>query len=228
MADVQWHLIFDYKLAIESLPYVLTGLPYTLGIALVSTIMGTLLGFVLAVMRMSKTAPIRWLSRLYISFMRGTPTLVFLFLLYFGLPFIGVQFDAITAAIIGFSLSSAAYIAETIRSALASVDHGQWEAAYALGLKKGFIMRKIIVPQAARIAVPPMGNVMLDIIKGTSLAAMITVPEMFQNAKIVGGREFDYMTMYILVAVVYWGVCSVFAMLQDYLEKRTSVFVETK
>lgn len=226
MSDIQWHLIFDYELALESLPYVLTGLPYTLGIAVISTLIGTLIGFVLAVMRMSKTKPIQWLARTYISFMRGTPTLVFLFLLYFGLPFIGVQFEAITAAIIGFSLSSAAYIAETIRSALSSVDHGQWEAAYALGLKKGFIMRKIIVPQAARIAVPPMGNVMLDIIKGTSLAAMITVPEMFQNAKIVGGREFDYMTMYILVAVVYWGICSLFAALQDYLEKRTSAFVE--
>ena len=226
MADIQWHLIFDLELALESLPFVLSGLHYTLGIALLSMVIATFIGFLLAVMRMSKIALLRWLARTYISFMRGTLTLVFLFLLYFGLPFIGIQFDAITAAIIGFSLSSAAYIAETIRSALASVDYGQWEAGYASGLETGFILRKIIVPQAVRIAIPPMSNIMLDIIKGTSLAAMITVPEMFQNAKIVGGREFDYMTMYILVAIVYWGVCSVFGMLQDYLEKRTSRFVK--
>lgn len=228
MANVQWQYIFDPQLALESIPFLLKGLPYTLGIALISTIFGTIIGFIVALMRISPVRPLEWLARFYISFMRGTPALVLLFLLYFGLPFIGVQFDAVTAAIIGFSINSAAYIAETIRSALSSVDHGQWEAAYALGLKNSFIMRKIIIPQAARIAIPPLSNVMLDIIKGTSLAAMITVPEMFQNAKIVGGREFDYMTMYILVAVMYWIVCSLFGLGQEYLEKRTSAYVETR
>lgn len=228
MSDIQWQYIFDPQLALESIPFLLKGLPYTLGIALVSTIFGIVIGFIVALMRISPVRPLEWLARFYISFMRGTPALVLLFLLYFGLPFIGVQFDAVTAAVIGFSINSAAYVAETIRSALSSVDHGQWEAAYALGLKKSFIMRKVIIPQAARIAIPPLSNIMLDIIKGTSLAAMITVPEMFQNAKIVGGREFDYMTMYILVAVMYWIVCSLFGVLQEYLEKRTSVYVETR
>ena len=128
------------------------------------------------------------------------------------------------AAIIGFSLSSSAYIAEILRSALISVDKGQWEAAYALGLKWAVVMRKIIVPQAMRIAVPPLSNVLLDLIKGTALAAMITVPEIFQQAKIVGGREFDYMTMYILVALVYWAICSLFALFQNYLEKKMAVY----
>lgn len=105
-----------------------------------------------------------------------------------------------------------------------SVDKGQWEAAYALGLKWPVVMRKIIIPQAMRIAVPPLSNVLLDLIKGTALAAMITVPEIFQQAKIVGGREFDYMTMYILVALVYWAICSIFALFQDVLEKRMAVY----
>ena len=87
-------------------------------------------------------------------------------------------------------------------------------------------MRKVIVPQAMRIAIPPMSNVLLDLIKGSSLAAMITVPEMFQNAKIVGGREFDYMTMYILVALIYWAICSVFAAFQTRIEKKLSMYVE--
>ncbi|ALV21942.1 MAG: ABC transporter permease subunit [Carnobacterium sp.] len=224
MSDIQWQYIFDPALALDSLPYVLKGLGYTLGISVSSMIFGTLLGFLLAIMRMSSFKPLRIIAKIYISFMRGTPTLVFLFILYFGFPFIGIQFEAINAAVIGFSLSSSAYIAEIIRSALASIDKGQWEAAYALGLKWSFIMRKVIVPQAMRVAVPPLSNVLLDLIKGTSLAAMITVPEIFQQAKIVGGREFDYMTMYILVALVYWAICSLFTIFQNYLEKKTAVY----
>lgn len=225
MGNIQWEYIFDFELAIESIPYILRGLPYTLGIALISTLFGLILGLLLASMRISNVSFLDWIARTYISFMRGTPTLVLLFLLYFGLPFIGIQFEAPTAAVIGFSINSAAYIAEIIRSSIASVAKGQWEAGYAHGLSWSFIMRKIILPQAMRIAIPPLSNVVLDIIKGTSLAAMITVPDMFQNAKIVGGREFDYMTMYILVALIYWGVCSLFGILQNHLERRSSTYV---
>lgn len=215
MSNIQWHYIFDIELALESVPYILRGVPYTLGIALLSTFFGLLIGLVLATMRISKKSFLDWPARIYISFMRGTPTLVLLFLLYFGLPFVGIQFNAITASVIGFSVSSAAYIAEIIRSSIASVPNGQWEAGLAHGLSWGYTMRKIILPQAIRIAVPPLSNVVLDVIKGTSLAAMITVPEMFQNAKIVGGREFDYMTLYILVALIYWMICSLFNVFQN-------------
>lgn len=225
MSNIQWEYIFDLELAIESIPFILKGLPYTLGIALLSTFLGLILGLILAAMRISNVSVLDWFARSYISFMRGTPTLVLLFLLYFGLPFIGVQFEAITAAIIGFSINSAAYIAEIIRSSIASVPKGQWESGYAHGLTWLYIMRKIILPQAMRIAIPPLSNVVLDVLKGTSLAAMITVPEMFQNAKIVGGREFDYMTMYILVALIYWAISSLFVVLQNYLERRTSTYV---
>lgn len=225
MGNIQWEYIFDIELAFESIPYILRGLPYTLGIAFLSSFFGLILGLILAAMRISNISILDWLARTYISFMRGTPTLVLLFLLYFGLPFAGIQLQAITAAVIGFSISSAAYISETIRSAIASVPKGQWEAGYAHGLEWTFIMRKIVLPQGIRIAIPPLSNIILDVIKGTSLAAMITVPEMFQNAKIVGGREFDYMTMYILVALIYWGICSVFGLLQKHLEKHTSTYV---
>ncbi|MCA9765190.1 MAG: amino acid ABC transporter permease [Carnobacterium sp.] len=224
MNDIQWQYIFDPILALDSLPYVLKGLGYTLGISVTSMAIGLAIGFLLAIMRMSENKLASISARIYISFMRGTPLLVLLFILYFGFPFIGIQFSAVNAAIIGFSLSSSAYIAEILRSALLSVDKGQWEAAYALGLKWPVVMRKIIVPQAMRIAVPPLSNVLLDLIKGTALAAMITVPELFQQAKIVGGREFDYMTMYILVALVYWAICSVFALFQNVLEKRMAVY----
>ncbi|MCC5894649.1 MAG: amino acid ABC transporter permease [Alkalibacterium sp.] len=225
MRSIQWQYIFNPELAWESLPFLLRGLPYTLGIALISTLLGIILGFGLALMRMSSNPVLQWTARTYISFMRGTPALVFLFLIYFGLPFAGIQLGALTSAVICFSLNSAAYISEIFRSSLYSVDKGQWEAAKALGLNYKVTMGSIILPQAIRIAIPPLSNVMLDIIKGTSLAAMITVNEVFQNARIVGGREHDFMTMYILVAGIYWAVCGLFGFLQNHLEVISSRYV---
>ena len=220
MGDIQWEYVFNYELAVESFPYVIQGIWNTLLISLVSMAIGLVLGFFLALGRTSRYSFLRWPARIYISFMRGVPILVILFILYFGFPIIGIEFTAITAALIGFSLNSAAYMAEINRSALASVDWGQWEASKSLGLSYWQTMRGIILPQAFRIALPPLSNVLLDLTKASSLAAMITVPELFQQAKIVGGRELDYMTMYILVALIYWGICSLLTVVQNYLENR--------
>lgn len=222
MGAIDWGNIFDLQLAIESLPYILQGIGYTILISFGGMANGLVLGFILALGRGSKWRMIRWPARLFISYMRGTPMLVFLFLLYFGLPNIGIQFSAVTAALIGFSLHSSAYMAEINRSALNSVDKGQWEAATALGMSYWQTMWSIILPQATRIAIPPLSNVLLDLIKASSLAAMITVPEMFQRAKIVGGREFDYLTVYILVGFVYWGISVLVEVWQSRLEKRFS------
>ncbi|MEC6746932.1 amino acid ABC transporter permease [Marinilactibacillus sp. XAAS-LB27] len=228
MGNIEWQYIFDPELAWESLPFLISGIPNTLIIAMISTFLGLIIGLGLTVMRLSEMKLLNFLAKVYVSFMRGTPALVFLFLIYFGLPFVNIQFPALTAAIICFSLNSAAYISEILRSAVSSVDHGQWEAAKALGLSKGVTFRAIIIPQATRIALPPLGNVLIDVIKGTSLAAMITVNEIFQNARIVGGREFDYMTMYIMVALIYWLICSIFSYFQTYLEVISSRYVIQK
>ena len=225
MEQIQWQYLFNPSLAMESLPYVLEGLGNTLFISFVSMAFGLLLGLFLALGRSSSNWLLRLPSSLYISFMRGVPILVILFILYFGFPVIGIEFTALQAAVIGFSLNSAAYIAEINRSAINAVDRGQWEASTSLGLTYWQTLRGIILPQAVRIALPPLSNVMLDLIKASSLAAMITVPEIFQHAKIVGGRELDYMTMYILIALIYWGICSVVSVLQRYLEKRAEVFM---
>ncbi|MDM5296902.1 amino acid ABC transporter permease [Bacillus pumilus] len=220
MGDIHLEYIFNPALAKASLPFVLKGIWLTLLISFVSMFFGTILGFFIALGRMANTWFLQLPARLYISFMRGVPILVILFILYFGFPYIGIELTAVTAAIIGFSFNSAAYIAEINRAALSSVPNGQVEAAKSLGLSYWQRMRGVILPQSVRIALPPLTNVMLDLIKASSLAAMITVPELFQQAKIVGGREFDYMTMYILVALIYWGICSVVSLLQDFLEKR--------
>ena len=219
MENIQWEYIFNFKLAIESFPYVIQGIGFTLLISLISMLCGLIFGFVLALGRMSHNLFLQIPARTYISFMRGVPILVILFILYFGFPIIGIHLSALSAALIGFSLNSAAYMAEINRSAIAAIDKGQWEAASSLGLSYWQTLGSIIIPQAAKIAAPPLSNVLLDLIKSSSLAAMITVPELFQKAKIVGGRELDYMTMYILVALIYWGICSIITVFQNKLER---------
>ncbi|NMA89837.1 MAG: ABC transporter permease subunit, partial [Amphibacillus sp.] len=164
-------------------------------------------------------------ARIYISFMRGTPMLVFLFLIYFGLPAAGIEFTAFQSALIGFGLNSAAYIAEVNRAALSSVEYGQWEASYSLGLGYRDTLLGVILPQATRIAIPPLTNIFLDLVKATSLAAVITVPELFQKTQIAAGRSYDTMTMYILVALIYWPLCSLIAFIQERLEGYFNRFV---
>lgn len=222
---VQLKSLFDLQLAIDSLPFLLQGVPMTLVLSILGMILGLVLGFFIALARGAKNFVLRWPARLYISFMRGTPMIVFLFLLYFGLPVIGIELTAFLAATLAFGLNSAAYIAEINRASLNSIDEGQWESAKALNMPYWTTMRTIILPQAIRIAIPPLSNVLLSIVKGTSLAAMITVPELFQKAQIVAGRTFDSMTMYILVALIYWPICGAISYLQDRLETRYSQYL---
>ena len=214
----------DFQLILDNFWFVFSGLPYTLGIALTSFLTGLVLGFFISRARMSDTSILSSLARFYISIMRGVPMIVVLFVLYFGLPFYGVELPALFCSYIAFSLVSAAYISEIFRASIQAVDKGQREAARALGLKEWTIISKVILPQAIRIAIPPLGNVILDMIKSTSLMAMITVQDIFQNAKIVGGRELDYMSMYVLVAFIYWLLCYGFEIIQSRLEKGLSIY----
>ncbi|HES6531823.1 TPA: amino acid ABC transporter permease [Streptococcus pyogenes] len=207
----------------DSLGFVLSGLPYTLGISLLSFFTGLFLGLGLALLGRSRRPLIHYLVRAYISIMRGVPMIVVLFVLYFGLPYYGLELPALLCAYLGFSMVSAAYISEVFRSSIEAIDKGQWEAAKALGLPYALMVKKIILPQAFRIAVPPLGNVIIDMVKSSSLAAMITVPDIFQNAKIIGGREWDYMSMYILVAFIYWLIAFLLERYQEFLENKLAL-----
>ena len=222
--SINWQAVFNAEIAWEAIPQILEGLPYTLSLSLIGFVLGTFCGFFVALLRMSKITPLRWLAMLHISLMRGIPLMVLLFFIYFGLPFMGIQLDAISASIIAFTSMSSAYISEIIRASLSAIDKGQWEAAKSLGLRTNVIYRKIIIPQAFRIALPPLSNVLLDMVKSTSLTAMITVPEIFNKAKIVGGAKSDYMTVYICVALIYWLICTLYAVGQVHLEKRLATY----
>lgn len=205
----------DLSLMLESIPFLLSGLGYTIGISLAAFFFGNLLGILMTILGFVPFRIVKLFVRFYLSFLRGTPALVLLFLLYFGLPY---QLNAVVAAIICFSFTSSAFIDEIYRGSIAGVNAGQWDAAYALGNRFFPTMRYIILPQAFRISIPALSNVAMDLLKGTSLAAMITVPDIFQKAKIIGGRTFDYLSMYLLVALIYWLLCVGIGHIQHQLE----------
>ena len=202
------------SLVLESLPDLLSGARFTVLLSLGGMFFGLLLGFLLALGRLYARRPIQWLVRFYVSFFRGTPLLVQLFIIYYGLPEIGLQLDPLPAAITGFSLNTAAYTCETLRAAIAQIDAGQWEAAASLGMNRRQTLRRIIVPQAARTALPPLGNSFIALVKDTSLAATIQVPELLRQSQLITARTFEVFAMYISAALIYWAIASILSALQ--------------
>ncbi len=206
---------FDAPLAFNSVPKILAGFPLSIILTIISFILALTLGLLLTLAQLSKRKLFHRLARAFISFMRGVPMIVVLFVVYFGF-----NTAALPAAIISFSIVSSAFVSEVFRSSFMAVDSGQWEAAYSLGLSYRIVVAKIVFPQAFRIAIPALGNILLDLFKSTSLAAMITVSEMFMNAQIVAGAHQDYMTIYLTIAVIYWFFCWLLTVGQTMLEKK--------
>jgi L-cystine transport system permease protein len=225
LSDIQWENFFDANLAIKEAPYILQGLPHIIWISLLSMAIGLFIGLLVAMARMSKNPFLQFPARAYISIIRGTPLLVQIFILYYGLPVIGINLAPLLAGVIGLSLNVGGYSAETIRGSILAIPRGQWEAALSLNMTYWQTMRRVVIPQATRVALPSLTNTFLSLVKDTSLLAMITVNEMFYRAKIVGGREFDYMTVYLEVAFFYWVICTVLGSLQERLEKRYGKYV---
>ena len=214
--------LIDVDLMVKSVPFLLKGAGYTIELSLGGMFFGLTLGFVIALMRLSRRKLLRGIARTYVSFIRGTPLLVQLFVIYYGLAQFGLRLDPIPSALIGLSLNVAGYTGEILRAAIASIDKGQWEASRALGLSWSQTMRLVIVPQAARVALPPLGNSFIALIKDTSLAATIQVPELFRQAQLITARTFQIFTMYFTAAVLYWIISTALSWGQERLEKRYS------
>lgn len=210
------------SLIIESLPDLLRGARFTVLLSLGAMAFGLVLGFALALARLYGAWPLQWLVRFYVSFFRGTPLLVQLFVIYYGLPEIGLELAPLPAAMIGFSLNMAAYICEILRGAIASIDEGQWEASASLGMTRWQTLRRIIIPQAGRTALPPLGNSFISLVKDTSLAATIQVPELLREAQLITARTFEVFAMYISAALMYWVLASVLSVLQTRLENHVN------
>jgi cystine transport system permease protein len=206
----------------ESLPFLLKGMMYTIPLSLGSMVFGLLLGFGLALMRLSASKALSGIARVYVSFFRGTPLLVQLFVIYCGLPQVGVELDPVPAAFIGLSLNMGAYACEILRSAIAAVDKGQWEAGASIGMTRAQIMRRAILPQAARTALPPLGNSFISLVKDTAQAATIQVPELFRQAQLISSRTFEIFSMYLTVALMYWVLSTILCHFQNRLEARVN------
>jgi putative amino-acid transport system permease protein len=204
-------------------PVILRYVPLTLGMAIAAMAMALVIASVLAVVRVLKVPVVDAVVAVFISFFRGTPLLVQLFLFYYGLPQIVsalTQINGVTAAIMGLTLHFSAYMAESIRGAITGVDRSQWEAAASVGMTRLQAMRRIVLPQAARVAAPTLLNYFIDMIKSTSLAFTLGVTEMMGAAQKEAAGSFRYFEAFLVVAVIYWVIVEALAAVQRRMEVR--------
>ncbi|WP_404446265.1 amino acid ABC transporter permease [Microbacterium marinum] len=201
-------------------PMLSAGLAVTMPLALVSFAIGLVLAVAAALMRISGNRALSGIARVYISAIRGTPLLVQIFIVFYGLPQVGVRIEEFPAAIIALSLNVGGYAAEVIRAAILSVPKGQWEAAFTVGLSRATALRRIILPQAARVSVPPLSNTFISLVKDTSLVATITVTELFRVAQNIAAFSYEFMVIYIEAAFIYWLFCLILSFGQDRIERR--------
>jgi cystine transport system permease protein len=206
-------------------PIVQGALVGTIPLALASFAIGMVLAVGIALMRLSKVKLVSGIARVYISIVRGTPLLVQLFVIFYGLPSIGLVFDPWPSAVLAFSINVGGYGAEIVRAAILSVPKGQWEAAYMIGMSHRRALTRIILPQAARVSVPPLSNTFISLVKDTSLASLILVTELFRQAQKVAAFSGDFMLLYLEAALIYWIVCLVLSSGQGLLEKRLDRYV---
>lgn len=214
-------LDFDYMLGL--VPVLLSYLPLTLAMATAGMLLALVLACLLAVVRVLKIRVLNGFTLLFISFFRGTPLLVQLFLFYYGLPqvlSILTTINGITATIMGLTLHFSAYMAESIRAAIIGVDRSQTEAALSIGMTNSQLIRRIVLPQAARIAAPTLMNYFIDMIKATSLAFTLGVTELMGATQKEAAGSFKYFEAFVTVAVIYWVIVELLAWLQRQLEHR--------
>lgn len=210
------------ELFLRALPLLETAVLVTLVLGVTSFLLGCALGLIIAFLRLSRSKLLRWIALAYVSLFRGTPLLVQILLVYFGLPRLGLTLDPVPAAIIALTLFSASYLSENFRAGILSVGKGQWEAAAALGMSALKTALLVVLPQALRIALPSVGSRLIALMKDTSLASTITVVELTRVAEEVGAASFRYLEMFLIVGGIYWIINQVLTVLQLLLEARLS------
>ncbi len=214
----QLQLVFQS--AVNALPALLKATPVTLGFALAAMLLGLPLGFLVALSRLSRFGALRRVSGVFVSFIRGTPLLVQIFMVYYGLPSLGLTLSPIAGGVIALTLNAAAYLSETIRAAILSIGRGQREAGTSLGLTDSQVMRLIVLPQAARVALPSLSNTLIGLVKDTSLVSVITVVELLRSAQLEIARTFEPFGPYLAAALIYWVISSALELVQHRLERR--------
>jgi polar amino acid transport system permease protein len=189
--------------ATEFLPILLQGALITVQVTVLSFVLSSVIGLVLALMKVSHWRPLSLGGGTIVNVIRGLPIIVQLFYIYFVLPDFGIQLSAFQAGVIGLGIAYSAYQAENFRAGIEAVDHGQLEAAQAIGMRMPLVMRRVVLPQAFRIALPPYGNTLVMMLKDSSLVSTITVAEMTRAGQLIASSTFQNMTVYTLVALLY-------------------------
>lgn len=211
-----------FKDAAEYLPILLQGAKLTILVTLGSLVLSTLLGLVWALMRVSGNTFLSKLSGGIINLLRGIPIIVLLFYIYFVMPDMGIALTAVQAAIIGLGIAYSAYQAENFRAGIEAIDRGQIEAAMAMGMSWSMTMRRVVLPQAVKIVLPPYGNIMIMMLKDSSQASTITVAELALQGKLIAVSTFKNATVFSLVALMYLVMCVPLILLVRHLEKRSA------
>lgn len=219
MTERLWHIVTDsfFKILIP-------GIKVTIPLTIISFALALVIGIVVALIQFANVKGLKQIARFYIWVTRGTPILVQLYVVFYGLPNLGIMIDPIPAAIFVFAFNEGAYAAETMRAAFESVSVGQIEAGYCVGMSYPQIIWHIVLPQAFRTAFPPLSNSLIAMVKETSLAANITVAEMFMATQRIVARTYEPLALYIEVALIYLAFCTVLTKLQRVGEKRLGVY----
>ncbi|MBQ9643260.1 MAG: amino acid ABC transporter permease [Lachnospiraceae bacterium] len=228
--------LFDFGLVFSQIPKLLEYLPVTLELALVSMLAGTLLGLLLAIMRMKKVRVLSQIAGFYISLVRGTPILVQLYIAYFGIPmlikwinlktgsnYVPANIPGFVYAVTALAINQSAFDSEIIRASLQSVDRGQIEAASSIGMTYFQTLRRIILPEALTVALPGLGNSFIGVIKGTSLAFTCAVVEITARGQILAGRNYRYFEVYVSLAIIYWVITIIIEQLIRLFERKTRI-----
>ncbi|WP_186082658.1 amino acid ABC transporter permease [Burkholderia gladioli] len=211
------------SLLVDSLPVLAQGAVLTVKFAVLSMVFGLALAVVLALMGIARNRVLNAIARIYVSLMRGTPLLVQIFVIYYGLPSLGISLDPTPAGVIALSANVAAYMSESMRGAILGIESGQWLASYSLGLSWGQTLRYVIGPQALRIAVPSLSNSLISLIKDTSLVSVISVTELLRSAQEIIASTYQPLPLYLAAAAVYWVLCQVLEWVQRWWERRLAL-----
>ena len=223
MNERLWNILTD------SFPKLLDyGIRVTIPLTVLSFALALVVALLVALVQYANVRGVRQFCRFYIWIMRGTPLLVQLYIVFYGLPSIGIVMDAFPAAVVVLGLNEGAYMAETLRGALESVSRGQLEAGLCVGLSFPKIMWHVVLPQAFRTAFPALSNSMISMLKETSMAATITVMEMFRQAQVINGRVYESLGLYLEVALIYLMFCTILTWLQHRGEKRLASYGGTR
>lgn len=214
----------DIDVIIKTLPILLKGCVMTVELTVITLVLGTVIGIVAALMRLSSNIVVSQISNFYTWIIRGTPMLLQLFFFYYGLPSVGIRLTSFEAAVIGLGLNSGAYMAEIIRGGIISIDKGQFEAAKALGFSYTETMQKIILPQTFKVIIPPVGNEFITILKDTSLVSTIAMVELMRSAQQQYASTFKPIEIFFAAAVLYLIMTTVFTTIFSLYEKKLSVY----